>query len=52
MDDDLRPAEFPKNYPTAGCLIGCAVAGLILLAIALPIAYYLFTLYLSGISNA
>ena len=52
MDEDLRPKEFSRNYPTAGCLIGCAVIGLVLLMIAIPIGYYVLRWYGEAMSRA
>ena len=41
MDEDLQPKKFAANYPTAGCLIGCAILGVITIAVALTATYVL-----------
>jgi hypothetical protein len=39
--DDLEPRKFTADYPTASCLIGCAILGAVVLLIAVPIGYFL-----------
>ena len=52
MDEDLHPGKFTRNYPTASCLIGSAILGLVFLIIAIPVGYYLLMLFLDAFRNA